>query len=248
MSSTSYVKDDSPNQIGPDTSRRESFASKGRGVVEAFTTKDGLIGDYDYAFLFKPNLPFMKRQRRAAPFFGLNDKMPVLLAILLGFQHSLAMLAGIITPPIILSSAANLGPELQSYLVSTSLIVCGLLSTIQITRFHIYKTPYYLGTGLISVVGTSFTIIPVATGALAQMYETGFCPSDTSGNPLPCPDGYGAIIGTAAICGLFEVVLSFIPPRILKRVRPRTSTDERQSFLLTCNSSFHLSSPARRFY
>lgn len=56
-----------------------------------------MIGDYDYAFLFKPNLPFMKRQRRAAPFFGLNDRMPVFLALLLGFQHALAMLAGIIT-------------------------------------------------------------------------------------------------------------------------------------------------------
>jgi xanthine/uracil permease len=49
--------------------------------------------------------------------------------------------------------------------VSTSLIVCGILSSVQITRFHIYKTPYYIGTGLISVVGTSFATIPVATGA-----------------------------------------------------------------------------------
>lgn len=36
----------------------------------------------------------MKKERRAAPFFGLNDRMPVLLALLLGFQHALAMLAG----------------------------------------------------------------------------------------------------------------------------------------------------------
>ena len=42
----------------------------------------------------------MKKPTRAAPFFGLNDKMPVVLALILGFQHSLAMLAGIITPPI----------------------------------------------------------------------------------------------------------------------------------------------------
>jgi NCS2 family nucleobase:cation symporter-2 len=53
-----------------------------------------LIGDYDYAFLFKPNLPFMKKSRRAAPFFGLDDKMPIMLAMLLGLQHALAMLAG----------------------------------------------------------------------------------------------------------------------------------------------------------
>lgn len=76
-----------------------------------------------------------------------------------------------ITPPIIIAGqgGANLDADTAQYLVSTSLIVCGILSAIQITRFHIYKTPYYLGTGLISVVGTSFAIIPVATGALAQM-------------------------------------------------------------------------------
>jgi xanthine/uracil permease len=156
--------------------------------------REGLIGSYDYAFLFKPNLPFMKKERRAAPFFGLNDKMPVFLALLLGFQHALSMLAGIITPPIILGGAANLSVEIQQYLVSTSLIVCGILSSVQITRFHIKGTPYFIGTGLISVVGTSFAIIPVATGALSQMYTTGFCPSDSAGNPLPCPKGYGKLM------------------------------------------------------
>lgn len=191
--------------------------------MRAVTTKDGLIGDYDYAFLFTPNIPFMKRERRAAPFFGLHDKMPVLLALLLGFQHALAMLAGVITPPIILSGAAGLEPNVQSYLVSTSLIVCGILSSIQITRFHIYKSPYFVGTGLISVVGTSFATIPVATGALEQMYAIGYCPSDANGDPLPCPRGYGAIIGTACVCALIEIGMSFAPTKVLKKVRHRFS-------------------------
>jgi xanthine/uracil permease len=77
----------------------------------------------------------MKKVRRAAPFFGLHDRMPVFLALLLGFQHALAMLAGVITPPIILSNAAHLSGSQQRYLVSTSLIVCGILSAIQITRY-----------------------------------------------------------------------------------------------------------------
>ena len=49
-----------------------------------------------------------------------------------------------ITPPILLSgsSGANLSTADTQYLVSTALIVSGLLSLIQITRFHIYKTPY----------------------------------------------------------------------------------------------------------
>ena len=132
------------------------------------------------------------------------------------------MLAGIITPPIILSGpgGVNLSTAETQYLVSTALIVSGLLSCIQITRFHIYKTPYYVGTGLISVVGISFAIIPVASGGFKQMYANGFCPSDASGNPLPCPQAYGAIIGTAAVCALLEILLSFTPPRILLKVFP----------------------------
>ncbi|KAF1926459.1 purine permease [Didymella exigua CBS 183.55] len=209
------------DRIGPDHTPKRSFGEKCRRLAKAFTTnRDGLVGNYDYGFLFKPNLPFMKKTRRAAPFFGLHDRMPVFLALLLGFQHALAMLAGVITPPIILSNAAHLTGSQQRYLVSTSLIVCGLLSAIQITRFHIWRTPYYVGTGLISVVGTSFATIPVATGALSQMYANGMCPSDANGSPLPCPNGYGAILGTAACCALLEVGMSFTSPRLLKKIFP----------------------------
>lgn len=164
----------------------------------------------------------MKKVKRAAPFFGLNDRMPVLLALLLGFQHALSMLAGVITPPIIIAGqgGANLGGDDAQYLVSTSLIVCGILSSIQITRFHIYRSPYYIGTGLISVVGTSFAIIPVATGAFSQMYATGFCPTDSGGLKLPCPKGYGAILGTACCCALLEIALSFTKPTLLKKIFP----------------------------
>jgi uracil-xanthine permease len=127
-----------------------------------------------------------------------------------------------ITPPIIIggSAGANFDAATSRYLVSTSLIVCGILSAVQITRFHIYKTPYYLGTGLLSVVGTSFAIIPVATGGLAQMYANGFCPTSESGVKLPCPDGYGAILGTASLCALLEIGLSFMSPKLLKKLFP----------------------------
>ncbi|KAL8769782.1 MAG: hypothetical protein Q9209_004398 [Squamulea sp. 1 TL-2023] len=164
----------------------------------------------------------MRRSRRAAPFFGLNDHMPIVLALVLGFQHALSMLAGIITPPIILAGqgGVNLAPEDAQYLVSTSLIVCGLLSAVQITRVHIWKSPYYIGTGLISVVGTSFTVIPVATGAFAQMYATGYCPTAADGTKLPCPRGYGALIGTGTVCALLEIILSFTRPKLLKKVFP----------------------------
>lgn len=138
---------------GPPSIAPEHAPSWGSGVGRqlrscrrAFTTREGLLGDYDYAFLFRPNLPFMARSRRQNPFFGLNDKMPVLLGLLLGLQHALAMLAGIITPPILLggSAGANLEPEQQQYLVSTALIVSGLLSMVQIFRLRIPGTPYVI--------------------------------------------------------------------------------------------------------
>ncbi|KAI0844346.1 Xanthine/uracil permease [Daldinia vernicosa] len=215
-------EDQGPSQIVPQHEPKKTLSSRLNGVKKTFFTKKGLVGDYDYAFLLRPNIPFMKRSRQASPFFGLNDKMPVVLALVLGLQHALAMLAGIITPPILMSGSTgvNFPVDMQQYLVSTALIVSGILSMIQITRFHIYKTPYYIGTGLISVVGISFSIIPVAQGAFAQMYANGFCPTDADGTKLPCPDAYGALLGTAAVCALIEVLIAFIPPSIMLRIFP----------------------------
>ncbi|BCR91108.1 nucleobase:cation symporter-2 family protein [Aspergillus chevalieri] len=199
-----------------------SWTERARRIVKTFTTKDGLVGDYDYAYLFTPRIPFTKKSRQSAPFFGLDDQVPVLLALLLGLQHTLAMLAGVISPPILLggSSGANFGTETYQYLVSTSLITAGLLSLIQMTRMHIWKTKYYVGTGLISVVGCSFATITVASGTFTQMYSSGYCPVDTEGNRLPCPRGYGALLGTSCLCSLLEIGLSFLSSKVLKRLFP----------------------------
>ncbi|GAO17893.1 uncharacterized protein UV8b_03244 [Ustilaginoidea virens] len=193
-----------------------------RRAGRALTTRDGLLGDYDYAFLFRPNLPFMTKTSHRSPFFGLNDRMPVLLGMLLGLQHALAMLAGVIAPPLILGGAggANLETAQLQYLVSTALIVSGLLSSVQIARVRIPKTKYFIGTGVLSVVGISFSIIPIGQGAFRQMYASGFCPSDARGNLLPCPQGYGALIGTSAICAITEILISFLPPKVLLKVFP----------------------------
>lgn len=188
--------------------------------VRKWTTKEGLLGDYDYTYLFVPDIPFMKREPKTQPFFGLNTEMPVVLGAILGFQHALAMLAGIVTPPIIISSAANLTPELQSYLVSSSLIVSGILSMIQITRFNLFNTGYYIGTGLLTVVGTSFATITIVTSAIPAMYANGECPVAADGTFLPCPDGYGKILASGIVCSLLEMLLSFMPPKILQKIFP----------------------------
>lgn len=129
--------------VAEDYVPRRTLRGRLRAIRRAFTTRRGLLGDYDYGYLFRPNLPFITKGISKSPFFGLNDRMPVVLGLLLGFQHSLAMLAGIITPPLIISgpAGANLNQEQQQYLVSASLIISGILSSIQMTRFHIFKTP-----------------------------------------------------------------------------------------------------------
>ncbi|KAG7888305.1 hypothetical protein KL905_003150 [Ogataea polymorpha] len=185
-----------------------SVSRVARRIVHKFSTKEGLLGDYDYAYLFTPRLPFMKGAEKVQPFFGLDDEIPVVLGFLLGLQHALSMLAGVASPPIIIGALANLNADQQQYLVSCSLIISGVLSAIQITRFKIPYTPYYIGTGLVSVVGTSFATISIVSKAFPIMYNAGVCPVDSDGTQLPCPDGYGAILGTAAVCGLLEVLLS----------------------------------------
>ncbi|SCU98199.1 LADA_0H11276g1_1 [Lachancea dasiensis] len=197
------------------------------------TTKEGLFGDYDYAFLFTPSYPFrdwISRKRgiepvqRDQPFFSVYSDIPLFLGFLLGLQHSLAMLAGVITPPIIISSVCNFPTEIQQYLVSASLIVSGIMSCIQITRFHIPKTPYYIGSGLISVVGTSFATITIIEKAVPVMYKSGFCPTNEDGTPGPCSAGYGALLATAACCALLEILMSFTPPKVLQKLFPKIVT------------------------
>ncbi|QLL34523.1 hypothetical protein HG536_0G03850 [Torulaspora globosa] len=202
-------------------------------MLQKFTTKEGLLGDYNYRYLFTPSYPFqnwISRRRGVSPskvdqpFFPLNEDVPVALGLLLGLQHALSMLAGVITPPMIISGAANFSTELTQYLVSASLITSGLLSMVQISRIRIPWTSYHIGSGLLSVVGTSFAVIGIVTKSLPIMYKSGYCPSASDGTPLACPDGYGAILGTAACCALLEIALSFTPPKILQKVFPKIVT------------------------
>ena len=37
---------------------------------------------------------------------------------------------------------------------------------------------------------------------------------------MPCPEAYGAVLGTACVCALLEIALSFLPPRALRKLFP----------------------------
>jgi uric acid-xanthine permease len=90
-------------------------------------TKYGWFGDYDYAWLCTPSLPFMHHKRTSPPFYSLDSDLPLFVAIACGFQHSLAMLAGLIASPIIIASALSFDAEMSAYMISASLISSGEL-------------------------------------------------------------------------------------------------------------------------
>ncbi|CAN3357615.1 hypothetical protein DICA3_F31010 [Diutina catenulata] len=187
------------------------------------TTREGLFGDYDYKYLFVPPIPFISKEQKTQPFFGVYADMPIFLGFILGFQHALSMLAGVVTPPIIISGSANFSPQIEQYLVSASLIVSGLLSMFQITRIKLFKG-YYCGTGLLTMIGTSFASIGVVTKAFPMMYANGDCPTAADGTKLPCPDGYGRLLASAVICSILEIALSFTPSHILQSIFPNIVT------------------------
>ncbi|TFK46996.1 Xanthine/uracil permease [Heliocybe sulcata] len=217
-----------PPQIPTSASSR--LRSRAAVWTRKVTSKHGWVGDYDYAWLCMPTLPFSygsaaarKARRRSPPFYALDAELPLVLAMTTGLQHALAMLAGLITPPIIFASSLNLDAATSAYMISASLIGCGILSLVQMSRLRIWRN-FYLGTGLITVVGTSFSTLSTANAIFNAMYADGTCPSTTGTDGTitrgACPDAYGYVLGTSLICAFLEIFMSFVPPRVLQRIFP----------------------------
>ncbi|KAI6166438.1 xanthine/uracil permease [Pisolithus thermaeus] len=224
---SSVTRDQPAPTKPPNTSSFPAIRKHATTFRNKLTTKHGWLGDYDYAWLCLPTLPFSisgnKPVRRPPPFYGVEAELPLLLAMSCGLQHALAMLAGLITPPIILASSLMLDTQTSAYMISASLISCGILSLVQMSRIGLWKG-YYLGTGLLSVVGTSFATLSTANAIFDTMYNDGTCPSTVASDGTvtrgACPDAYGMVLGTSLICSFLEIGLSFIPPRTLQRIFP----------------------------
>ncbi|KAI7849904.1 permease family-domain-containing protein [Circinella umbellata] len=179
-----------------------------------------------------PHIPFLRKKANSSPFYGPNDDVPIFLLLVMGIQHFLAVIGGIITPTILISGAGsnalNLDQDLRQYMISASLIVSGIMSFVQIIRFKIPMTRYYIGAGLLQITGVSFANLPAAQAIISNMYSSGYCPSeilpDGTVNQLPCPDAFGAILGTQMVCALLTVCISFLPPRVIRKLFPKIVT------------------------
>ncbi|GAA5888271.1 hypothetical protein JCM6882_008563 [Rhodosporidiobolus microsporus] len=172
------------------------------------------IGDYDYRALLNP-------RNRTLPFFAPNAPLPVLLAILLGLQHALAMVGGLVVPPLLLggASGAALSSKEQSYLVSAALLWCSIGTAVQVSRIPIGKG-YSIGSGIITVIGVSFAFVNSALTYINNQYnqDDGLCSFDSEGNKLPCREAYGAILGTSVVVAPIAILMSFCPPKTLRRL------------------------------
>ena len=85
--------------------------------------------------------------------YGLEDRVPLGTALLVSFQQVAAMVVGTITPPLILARTLEISPADTAYLVSVSLLASALGALLQTTR------PGPVGSGLLSVTGTSFAFL-----------------------------------------------------------------------------------------
>lgn len=91
--------------------------------------------------------------------YPLDSRPPLGEAIMAALQHLMAIFVGIITPTLVLSRPLELDAATTSYLVSMALIVSGIATFIQCRKIGI------IGSGLLSVQGTSFAFIAPMIGA-----------------------------------------------------------------------------------
>jgi uracil-xanthine permease len=189
------------------------------------------FGKYNWSFLCMPQAPCLKKVNPPM-FLGKDEKLPLLLSASMGLQHMLAMCVGIATSGGMLHANEacwsfnydSLMCGSQSFLVSCAWMASGFLTMIQVFRCKIYKTPFYLGTGLVSVMGTSFTFLPIGqamvSSSIAEAKAAGDsrCLADQpyKGGPQTTMDckgvaveAYGKFLGTAMIASLLELVVGF---------------------------------------
>jgi NCS2 family nucleobase:cation symporter-2 len=177
-------------------------------------------------------MPWRKGGVEPPYFIGKDEKLPLLLSLLMGFQHSLAMVAGIATSGGLLIAgdacfAFQLDSEMcaaKQYMVSAAWIASGLLTVVQVFRARILGTKYYLGTGLISVMGTSFTFLPIARdmviSSISEARGAGLCTGTNNDCVGYGKNGYGRFLGTCMVASLLEVGLAMSPPRYIKALFP----------------------------
>ncbi|MBY6005888.1 purine permease [Salipiger bermudensis] len=142
-------------------------------------------------------------QSNGSLIYTLEDKPEPPAAALAAFQHILASIVGIVTPTLVIGGVLGLG-EYVPYLIAMSLLVSGVATFIQC------KTIGPVGSGLLSVQGTSFAF-------LGPILAAGFAVKNNGGTP---EDMLAMIFGLCLAGCLIEVVLSQFIDKLGKIITP----------------------------
>lgn len=134
---------------------------------------------------------------------GLDDRPAPPAAALAALQHILASIVGIVTPTLVIGGVLGLG-DLVPYLIAMSLFVSGVATFIQC------KTIGPVGSGLLSVQGTSFAF-------LGPVLAAGFAVKNGGGTP---EDMLAMIFGLCLAGCLVEIVLSRFIDKLGRIITP----------------------------
>jgi len=94
--------------------------------------------------------------------YGLHDKPPLKESLFTALQHVFASFIPTVTPGLLVTGALGLDPKAAAYLLGMSLFVSGLGTFIQVFQ------PGFIGSGLLSVQGTSFAFVTPMLAVVAE--------------------------------------------------------------------------------
>lgn len=139
--------------------------------------------------------------------YGLNDKPPIGETIFAALQHLMAIIVGIMTPPLIIANVLGFSPEMKSYLISMALFVSGVATFIQIKKIG------PIGSGLLSIQGTSFAFLGtiISIGFAAQK-------AGATQEEVLC-----TIFGICFLGSFVEMIFSRFIPSLRKIITPLVS-------------------------
>ncbi|MEM1252976.1 MAG: nucleobase:cation symporter-2 family protein [Cyanobacteria bacterium P01_H01_bin.21] len=136
--------------------------------------------------------------------YGLDDKPPLRETLFAAVQHVLASFIGIITPSLIIGNTLELAPQDRAYLISMSLFVSGIATLIQVHRIG------PVGSGLLSIQGTSFAFIGPIIGAGTAAIAGGATPTQA----------LGLIFGMCFLGSFIEMIFSQFLETIRRIITP----------------------------
>ncbi|KQB00519.1 uracil-xanthine permease family protein [Vibrio metoecus] len=130
--------------------------------------------------------------RKADLVYQLNDRPPLPQTVFAALQHLLAMFVAVITPSLIICQSLGVPADQTNTIISMSLFASGLSSFIQIRTFG------PIGSGLLSIQGTSFNFLGPIIGAGLAL-KAGGADIETM---------MAAIFGTILVASSAEILLS----------------------------------------